>query len=131
MTSLVWLGQIVAKSKQPAPIRHRQRWMQQDHIAIAIWYAQGQHLRHKGADLARGEIDHGDDLLSHQSLGRIVPDDLGGRALDADLAAEIDGEFECGLARLRKIFRSDNSADPDIDFAEILEPDLSHDTVAA
>lgn len=49
--------------------------------------------------------------------------DLSGAFFQSNVGAEIDGEFQGGLAGLREGLHIDNRADTDIHFQEIIEAD--------
>ncbi len=55
--------------EQAAAVRHRAFGGGKDDLTVGIGEADGQHLRHEGADLARREIDDRRHLPAHETFG--------------------------------------------------------------
>ena len=75
----------MTKSEQPSAIRHLALDGAEHHGALFVGKTERQHFRHERADLARREIDHGENLTADQRFRRIVFGDLRRRFLDADI----------------------------------------------
>ena len=95
---------------------------QQHDAEFVVERAQHKHLGHERPDLAWREVDDADDQRSLQLLTRVMGD-LGGRALDPDLGAEVDRQLPRGLAGLGEFVDSGHPADPHVDRHEVVEVD--------
>jgi len=109
---------------QPPSHRHLAPRPDQHHLAVGVGDAQRQDLGHHRADLARGEVDDGEDEAAGEVFEAVVSGDLGRGFLDADRRAEIDRQAVGGLSRLREGLGRDDAADADVDFEEVVEGDL-------
>src|SRR5215208_2666777 len=109
-------------SADPVARRHVLVRAEDDALRVAE-RAQDQHFRAHRPDLPRREVHDRDHQPALEGLARVVGD-LGRRALDADLGAEVDGELPGGLARLGEIVDGNHAPDADVDAPEVLEGDL-------
>ncbi len=116
-------GALRQRSEEPAPVRHGCARPHQHDLARFVGKAERQHFGHHRPDLPRREIDHRGDLHSRQILETIMLRDLRRRALAPDRRPEIDHQFICRLARLRKRQCLDDRADADVDGEELVEAD--------
>src|SRR4051795_5017439 len=72
---------------------------QEDDAVLGVERAEDEDLGADRADLPRREVDHADDEAAFELLAGVVGD-LGRRALDPDVLAEVDGQLPGRLARL-------------------------------
>src|SRR6516162_8534897 len=112
------------RSEQPSAVRHLLIRRNQHDVALLIRKAQGQNLRHEFPDLPRREVHDGGNLPPNQARRFIKLRDLHARSFGAKDWAEIDGQLERWLARLRKRLDRDDRPHPDIDGEELIEGDL-------
>src|SRR6185503_8035649 len=111
------------QSEQAAAVRHLALGADQNDLAVGIGEAEGEHLRHELADLARGEVHHGGNLAADQRSRVIVFRDLRRAFLLADLGAEVDPEPDGRLAGAIGRLGGDDRADADVHLEEVVEGD--------
>src|SRR5438309_2192072 len=75
--------------------------VEQHDLTALVVGAHHEHFGDEGADLLGREVDDGDHPAADEVGGGVARGDLGARALDAQLGAEVDPETVGGLARLR------------------------------
>src|ERR1700733_13283584 len=90
---------------------------QQHHAELLVERPQHEHLGGETGDPAGLQVDHADNEPALERLARIVRD-LGRRALDPELGAEVDGQLPRGDARLGEILNRDDAADAHVDGVE-------------
>ena len=106
-------GARAAVLNRSSPDRHLGPRPDQHDLAVAVGDAERQDLGHRRADLARREVDDGEDEAAGEVFEAVVPGDLGRGFLDADRRAEIDRQTIGGLSRLREGLGRDDAADTD------------------
>src|SRR4051794_40772901 len=109
----------------PRAERHVGVRRDQDHVALLVARPEHEHLRAHRPDLARREIDDGDDAPALELLAGIVRD-LRAGALGPDLLAEVDRQLPGGLARLREVLDRDDPPHAHVDGEELVEVDRAH-----
>src|SRR5206468_10421339 len=88
-------------------------------------HAERQDFGEKVRDLARREVHHRQDQLSHEIGPVVVLGDLRARALHAELS-EIDPQLVSGFARLGEVLDLDDPAHADVDLGEVVPGDRGH-----
>jgi hypothetical protein len=96
---------------------------EQDHLTTLVVGAEHEYLGHERPDPLRRKIHDRDDTTTDEVVRTVMSCDLGARALDAELRAEIDLERVGGPARLGKFLRARDHPDADVDLLEVRELD--------
>ena len=114
---------VTAGSEQACAVWHGLVGREEDDCAVLIRKPDGQHLRHKLADLPGRKIDDCRHLPSDQLLGSVVDCNLGARPLCPERRPEIDRQLVGWLACFRERLCLDDGADADVDGEELVEGD--------
>src|SRR5438132_1553408 len=93
--------------------------VEQHDLTAVVVRAHHQDLGDERADLLGREIDDGDHPPADEVGGGVVRGDLGARALDPQLGAEVDPEAVGWLARLREIPGVGDDTDAHVDLRKV------------